>query len=146
MHHRLLGIALMALAAYVLWLAVPSAIDSSEATNVWGDLGSAFGVPINRDHFQQHWRISAILLSALALATLVAGAALVLLRRWGYLLLSITAMAALVIQGCAQLFGYAHYGFEFSTVTEAIALCSIAAVSYVAYRKRQVAAAGHNGA
>lgn len=82
-----------------------------------------------------HWRVSSLIIVGLGLALLVAGAALLKSKRWGFVLLSVTVISAAFVPWLFSFSGFSVYSFEQPSVFESCILVAVGVCALVAYRR-----------
>src|SRR6266699_3272708 len=96
MQHRIIGVLVIAVGVYSLWVGLSAVVNARQATDVFVDLGSMFGQSIDRTDFLLHWRVAYAVFAIGSALGVVAGVAMLFLKRWSCLLLMGIATAALV--------------------------------------------------
>jgi hypothetical protein len=132
---RIAGALLVVAAAYFLWVGLRAVIDAEELTDAFVLLASGFGQPIERSEFLFHWRVTYTLFAVWSVVTVVAGVAMVPLKRWSCILLVALSVGAFAISVVGLLTGYTRYGFEGASPTDFLILVIVAAIAYLGYRK-----------
>ena len=135
MQYRIPGAVVIAAAVYCLWVGLRAVFKAPEAADMFADLGQLFAEPIDRTDLLFHWRVTHTLFSVGSALALIAGVAMLFLKRWSCLLLAGIAIAALAINLVGRLTGYTRYGFEGGTLGDFLLLLTIPVLMYIAYRK-----------
>jgi hypothetical protein len=135
MEQRISGALVICAALYSLWMGLSAVLNAPESTNNFVDLAALFEQSIDRSDFLLHWRVTYLLVVLGSLLALLAGVAMVLLKRWSCALLAAIFGTALLISVVGRLVGYTHYGFEGGSLRDLLILLVVAIIAYLGYRK-----------
>jgi hypothetical protein len=94
--------------------------------------------PFDASDWSLHWRASSVLIVALGVLLVAAGAALFRRRRWGFALLLCVAATVTLLPWLLYVVGFSRYAFERPTVLESAVSLAVAVAAFIAYRRFQV--------
>ena len=135
MQHRIIGAVIAACSSYALYVASRGFLSGADFTKLAVTLGQVNGLSVDPVEFLAHWRVTAVLAAALAALGIVAGAAMVLLRPWSWLLVAGIASLCFLLSVGGAMSGYSRYAFESFDSMESLLLVALTAVSLYAYRR-----------
>jgi hypothetical protein len=135
MQHRIIGVAIVALSSYALYLGIRGWFGAADFTDFMVTLAQFNHLAVDRGDFLSHWRVASIVVISVATLGIVAGVAMFLLRPWSWLLLAGIALGSLLLSVGAAISGYPRYGFETFDRVESLLLLLLGLVSlYVFHR------------
>lgn len=123
------------LSAYTIYQSITALLYSAGFATFMADQAAIDGQSIDQADFLLHWRATYATETFLAGVGLVAGIAMVLLKRWSWLLVAGTAIACILLSLLSVAAGYSRYGFEHVGLIQAVGFVLLVAVAIVAYRK-----------
>ena len=95
--------------------------------------GQQLGEPFDPSDWQRHWSVSTLTLAALGGGLVLGGIAIVLRKRWGFLVLGSTLLLSAAFPWTLRLAGISRYPFEKAGWVETAAMVALACSAYFGF-------------
>lgn len=135
MKHRVTGVLIAGLSIYAIRLSISALLNSAGFATFMADQAAIDGHSFHKADFLSHWRTTYATATFLAGAGLVAGTAMVLLKRWSWLLAGCIAISCVLLSLLSIVTGYSRYGFERLGWVAFAGLVVFGVLAIFAYRK-----------